>query len=164
MSFSDSIYLNIKRNPNYLQDHFKNYHAITATLKSVRSQYIHPCRVTCYAVIDTRLIFIPLVHLDLGFLIDGSQAVGSEMNFMQVLNFVRSVVRSFDISSHTTRVGLAVYSLEAFVIFNFHTYFDVNNIDQALSNVQWPGTDGPGTYIGRGTCFRLITQKESHSD
>lgn len=92
-------------------------------------------------------------HLDLGFLVDGSQAVGTELNFMQMLNFVRTVVRSFHISSHTTRVGLAVFSLEAFVIFNFHTYYDVNNVDQALSNVQWPGTDGPGTYIGRGEYF-----------
>ncbi|EDO32444.1 predicted protein [Nematostella vectensis] len=90
------------------------------------------------------------VCLDLGFLIDGSMSVGGEMNFKQIINFVWNVVQSFQVSAHFTRVGLAIFSLEAFVIFNFHTYYDKNNILDALNNVQYPGTDGPGTYIGRG--------------
>ena len=88
--------------------------------------------------------------LDLGFLIDGSAAVGGEGNFLAILNFVSSVTRSFAVSHFATRVGVVVFSLEAFVIFNFHTYFDVKNIDTALTTVQFPGTDGPGTWIGRG--------------
>lgn len=69
---------------------------------------------------------------------------------MGILNFVRSVANSFAIGHSATRIGVAVFSLEAFVIFNFHTYYDIKNIDTALSTVQFPGTDGPGTYIGRG--------------
>ena len=57
---------------------------------------------------------------------------------------------SFSVSQTLARIGVVVFSLEAFVIFNFHTYFDIQNIDQALNSVQYPGTDGPGTYIGRG--------------
>lgn len=91
-----------------------------------------------------------LVILDLGFMIDGSSAVLNEQNFRQILNFVSAVSHSFSIGHHMTRVGVVVFSLEAFVIFNFHTYFDIQNIDQALNSVQYPGTDGPGTYIGRG--------------
>lgn len=91
-----------------------------------------------------------IVILDLAFLIDGSSAVFNEQNFQQMLGFVSAVAHSFSISHHMTRVGVVVFSLEAFVIFNFHTYFDIQNIDQALSTVQFPGTDGPGTYIGRG--------------
>ncbi|XP_022785540.1 cell wall protein IFF6-like [Stylophora pistillata] len=90
------------------------------------------------------------VILDLAFLIDGSSAVGNEQNFQQLLKFVSAVSHSFSIHHDMTRVGVVVFSLEAFVIFNFHTYFDIQNIDQALSSVQYPGTDGPGTYIGRG--------------
>lgn len=88
--------------------------------------------------------------MDLAFLIDGSSAVGNEQNFKQILNFVSAVAHSFSIGHGMTRVGVVVFSLEAFVIFNFHTYFDIQNIDQALTSVQYPGTDGPGTYIGRG--------------
>ena len=91
-----------------------------------------------------------IVVLDLAFLVDGSSAVGNEQNFQQLLNFVSAVSHSFSIHHDMTRVGVVVFSLEAFVIFNFHTYFDIQNIDQALSSVQYPGTDGPGTYIGRG--------------
>lgn len=83
-------------------------------------------------------------------MIDGSSAVLNEQNFRQMLGFVSNVAHSFSIGHHMTRVGVVVFSLEAFVIFNFHTYFDIQNIDQALSTVQYPGTDGPGTYIGRG--------------
>ena len=83
-------------------------------------------------------------------MIDGSSAVLNEQNFRQILNFVSAVSHSFSIGHHMTRVGVVVFSLEAFVIFNFHTYFDIQNIDQALNSVQYPGTDGPGTYIGRG--------------
>ena len=74
----------------------------------------------------------------------------SEQNFRQILNFVSAVAHSFSIGHDSTRIGVVVFSLEAFVIFNFHTYFDIQNIDQALNSVQYPGTDGPGTYIGRG--------------
>lgn len=88
--------------------------------------------------------------MDLAFLIDGSMSVGGEANFKQILNFVWSVVQSFSVSSYMTRVGLAIFSLESFAIFNFHTYYDKNNILAALNTVQYPGTDGPGTYIGRG--------------
>lgn len=83
-------------------------------------------------------------------MIDGSSAVLNEQNFRQILNFVSAVAHSFSIGHDTTRIGVVVFSLEAFVIFNFHTYFDIQNIDQALNSVQYPGTDGPGTYIGRG--------------
>ena len=94
--------------------------------------------------------FAFIVILDLAFLIDGSSSVGNEQNFKQILMFVSTVAHSFSIGHDMTRVGVVVFSLEAFVIFNFHTYFDIQNIDQALTTVQYPGTDGPGTYIGRG--------------
>jgi hypothetical protein len=77
-------------------------------------------------------------------------AVGSEENFKQLLNFVWNVVQAFTISATKTRVGVVLSSLESFVIFNFHTYYDKSNILQALNTIQYPGTDGPGTYIGRG--------------
>ena len=73
-------------------------------------------------------------------MIDGSSAVLNEQNFRQILNFVSAVSHSFSIGHHMTRVGVVVFSLEAFVIFNFHTYFDIQNIDQALNSVQYPGT------------------------
>jgi collagen type XII alpha len=91
-----------------------------------------------------------LVCLDLAFLIDGSISVGGETNFKQIINFVWNVVQAFSVSSYLTRIAVAVFSLESFAIFNFHTYYDKANILQALNTVQYPGTDGPGTYIGRG--------------
>lgn len=88
--------------------------------------------------------------LDLGFVIDGSMAVGGEVNFKQLLNFVWNVIQSFIIGPTKTRVGIVLSALESFVIFNFHTYYEKPNILQALNTIQYPGTDGPGTYIGRG--------------
>lgn len=96
------------------------------------------------------LFLLSSVTLDLGFLIDGSSSVLGEQNFRQILNFVSIVAHSFSVGQASTRIGVVVFSLEAFVIFNFHTYFDIQNIDEALSSVQYPGTDGPGTYLGRG--------------
>lgn len=93
------------------------------------------------------------VTLDLGFLIDGSSAVGNEKNFQQIINFVSAVAHAFPLGHYKTRVGVVVCSYEALVIFNFHTYFDMRSIDQALQSITYPGTHWPGThnlYIGRG--------------
>ncbi|XP_078375014.1 cochlin-like isoform X2 [Oculina patagonica] len=93
------------------------------------------------------------VTLDLGFLIDGSSAVGNENNFKHILSFVSAVVRAFPLGYYKTRVGVVVCSFEALVIFNFQTYFDTKSIDQALASVQYPGTNWPGihnVYLGRG--------------
>lgn len=110
------------------------------------------CNFRCHKLkkkLNSFLFFFAVI-LDLGFLIDGSSAVLGEQNFRQILNFVSAVAHSFSVGHDSTRIGVVVFSLEAFVIFNFHTYFDIQNIDQALNSVQFPGTDGPGTYIGRG--------------
>lgn len=94
-----------------------------------------------------------LVILDLGFMIDGSSAVGSEQNFKQIIKFVSAVIHAFPLGHYKTRVGLVVCSSEDLVVFNFYTYFDMFSIDQALSSVKYPGTNSAGKqllYLGRG--------------
>ena len=80
--------------------------------------------------------------------------MGSEQNFKRIIKFVNAVVHAFPLGHYKTRVGVVVCSYEALVIFNFHTYFDMHSIDQALLSVRYPGAmNGPGAqrvYLGRG--------------
>ena len=46
--------------------------------------------------------------MDLGFIIDGSGSIGQD-NFKKVLDFVKDIVRNFDISQDETHIGLIVY-------------------------------------------------------
>lgn len=50
--------------------------------------------------------------VDLGFIIDGSGSIEmyGQGNFKKVLNFIKDLTRSFDVSKEGTHVGLMIYS------------------------------------------------------
>ena len=52
--------------------------------------------------------------MDLGFIIDGSGSIemSGKGNFKKVLDFVKDLTRSFDVSNEGTHVGVIVYSNE----------------------------------------------------
>lgn len=96
------------------------------------------------------LISFP-VPLDLGFLIDGSSAVGNEMNFNQILLFVMNFIQMLTISPQFTRVGIVVYSYQPMVMMTPNAEANKHSLMHVVSHIPFPGrTSAPGACIGRG--------------
>ena len=64
-------------------------------------------------------LFFPLAvgckaKADVGFIIDGSGSIeaSGKGNFKKVLDFVKDLTRSFDVSKEGTHVGIVLYSDE----------------------------------------------------
>lgn len=87
--------------------------------------------------------------LDLGFIIDSSGSIGRK-NFLRVLNFVKHIVASFQISSSQTRVGVIEYSNKPRQIFGLTTYNNQQTMLRAIDQV--PYLRG-GTFTGRALKF-----------
>ena len=80
--------------------------------------------------------------IDLGILIDASDP-SVATNWTSLLNFVSSIVASFDISSSGTHVGLIVFSRNADVQLYFNTLQEnnltVENVKRVVSNLRPKG-------------------------
>ena len=85
---------------NCLQDEFfrEDARVRNKCTKKIKRQLAHPGGVcVCVACRSPKA--------DVVFVIDSSGSIKSS-NFLKVKNFVKNVVRSFDISNNTVRVGL----------------------------------------------------------
>jgi collagen type VI alpha len=86
--------------------------------------------------------------VDLGFLIDGSASL--EMygtgTFQKCLDFIKTVVDSFDVAKEGTRVGAITFSDNSTVDFNFGTYNDKDKLDDAIDKISNPGLT---TFTGK---------------
>lgn len=78
--------------------------------------------------------------IDLGILIDGSDSV-TKKNWPNMLEFVSSVVESFDISPSGTHIGLIVFSRDAEVPLYFNTLQGNNltaeNVTKVVNNLRY---------------------------
>ncbi|KAK3697941.1 hypothetical protein QZH41_013023, partial [Actinostola sp. cb2023] len=88
--------------------------------------------------------------VDLVFLLDGSASIEryGEGNFQRCLNFIKTIVRSFEVAEDRTHVGLAIFSGEANVAFTLIEHFDIASIEKAIDQVRYPGQQN--TYTGEG--------------
>ena len=91
-------------------------------------------------------------RLDLAFLIDGSGSIerSGRGNFRRCLNFVKRVVASFAVSPSYTRVGIALFSSRAWLVFNFNRYRNKRQIFRAVDHIRYPRG---GTRIGSALRF-----------
>ena len=69
-----------------------------------------------------------------------------EDNFQLIKESTKSFVRSFNVSSATTRVGAIIYSTNSTVAFTLNQYSSEREIEEAIDNITYPGG---GTYTGQ---------------
>ena len=73
-------------------------------------------------------------------MIDGSESVTKE-NWPFMLEFVSSVLDSFDISVRGTHIGLIVFSRDAAILLYFNTLQEINltatNVTKVVNNLQY---------------------------
>ena len=79
---------------------------------------------------------------------DGSASVNfyGEDNFQLIKESMKSFVRSFNVSSSTTRVGVIVYSTNSTVVFTLNQYSSERDVEEAIENITYPSG---GTYTGQ---------------
>lgn len=85
------------------------------------------------------MCFFPLVcqsRVDLGFLIDGSGSM--RRTFIQIIDFVKTLISFFPISQSQTRIGLIVFSSKAYPVFPFNRYNSKASVIRAVDRVRFP--------------------------
>lgn len=87
--------------------------------------------------------------VDLVFLIDGSTSIEQfgMGNFKRCLNFAKTMVRNFEVSSQGTHVGVVMFTNTAKVEFTLTKYSNAADIEQAIDSIKYPGG---GTFAGEG--------------
>lgn len=91
-------------------------------------------------------------RLDLAFLIDGSGSINSagRGNFRRCIEFVKSVVSSFNVSPRHTRVGVVLFSSRAWLILDFYRSRSKAGVLSTISRIRYPRG---GTRIGKALNF-----------
>ena len=98
--------------------------------------YILPSRVTVCSA-----------KADIGILIDGSSSVTQD-KFAKLLDFTKSLVKSFSVSLDRTHIAVATASRGPHMSFDFRGFNDVPSINTAISRISYLG--GPfllGNYL-----------------
>ncbi len=87
-------------------------------------------------------------EIELGFLVDGSASVEfyGQGNFQRIKDSMKSFIRSFNVSSGATRVGVIVYSTNSTVAFTLNQFSSELDIEEAIDNITYPGGE---TFTGQ---------------
>jgi Mg-chelatase subunit ChlD len=75
-------------------------------------------------------------RMDMVFVIDASGSI-RENRFIDVLNYVRNVVKELEIAFDRVRVGVLTYSDGPRIRFNLNTYQNKEDVLQAIENIEW---------------------------
>jgi collagen type VI alpha len=73
---------------------------------------------------------------DVVFVIDSSGSI-RENRYDMVLDYVRSIVNSLEVSTDRTRIGVVIYGDNANVIFHLNTYPDKQDVLQAIDSITY---------------------------
>ena len=77
-------------------------------------------------------------RVDLVFVLDGTGSVGAT-NFERMKTFVQKMVSDFDIGPEATRVGVVVYSNEAWLAISLDAFEDARSLQDAIGGISYPG-------------------------
>ncbi|CAL8273844.1 unnamed protein product [Merluccius merluccius] len=77
-----------------------------------------------------------LNSVNIGFLIDGSSSVG-EVNFRVVINFIKAIAQSLDISDVGSRVGVVQYTYEQRMEFGLSEHLSKEAVVGALNKIRY---------------------------
>ena len=86
--------------------------------------------------------------MDLAILIDGSQSIEyfAKGNFKRCLEFVKNLLRGFNIAREGTHAGIVVFSHIAEVVFGFEKYLSLGPMLQTIDHIKYPKSS---TYTGK---------------
>ena len=73
---------------------------------------------------------------DIGILIDGSSSV-TEANFAKLLDFTKSLSKSFSVSKDHTHIAVATASRGPRMSFDFEGFNDIPSLDTAISRISY---------------------------
>uniref|UniRef100_A0A671KVJ0 VWFA domain-containing protein n=1 Tax=Sinocyclocheilus anshuiensis TaxID=1608454 RepID=A0A671KVJ0_9TELE len=88
---------------------------------------------------------------DIVFLVDGSNSIGPA-NFLQIREFLSSLVENFEVAPDRIRIGLVQYSDTPYTEFSLSTY---QNKEEILSYIQKLRYKTGGKFTGKGLEFML---------
>lgn len=97
---------------------------------------------------------------DIVFMVDGSSSIGAD-NFEQVRQFLKTLVRGFDVGPGRVRIGLVQYSNMPRTEFHLHTFQNKRAILEYISGLLYRGG---GTNTGRGLEFLLAEHFAEDAD
>ena len=89
-------------------------------------------------VLFSTITIIPLEcrALDVTILLDGSFYILDESNWVYMLEFVKGIIRLFDVNGDdNTRIALILYHDNAHVVFNLNTYMDRKSMLDAVDKI-----------------------------
>ncbi|KAK0133733.1 Cochlin [Merluccius polli] len=92
-----------------------------------------------------------LNSVNIGFLIDGSSSVG-DVNFRVVINFIKAIAQSLDISDVGSRVGVVQYTYEQRMEFGLSDHLSKEAVVGALNKIRYMNG---GTATGGGHQLRI---------
>ena len=67
-------------------------------------------------------------------------------NFQIIKDSIKTFIRTFNVSSGLTRVGVIVFSTNATAVFKLDSYTTQSDVEQAIDNITYPAG---GTYTGK---------------
>ena len=103
------------------------------TVSTSLTRHIHAC-----------LIVHPVKckgKVNLGFLVDGSGSIEhyGKGNFQKVKDFIKEMIRGFNVGKDDTHVGLVLFSSNVEVVFDFDEHYDKTNVLQEIDDMNYPG-------------------------
>ena len=95
--------------------------------------------------------------VDLAFVIDGSGSIEAygKGNFRRCLNFVKAIVRRFNINNGQTRVGIVLFSSRPRRIFGFNRFRRKYQVLNAISRIRYP-RGGTKTGYAMRYCYSRV--------
>lgn len=93
-------------------------------------------------------------RLDLAFLVDGSGSIeaAGRGNFKRCIEFVKTMVSSFNVSPQRTRVGVVLFASRAWLILDFSRSRNKAGVLNTIARIRYPRG---GTRIGKALRFIL---------
>lgn len=124
---------------------------VLSLLNVFRAQtYLHKNEYTRLASCSTVLIFeffCVLVALDLAFVVDGSNNVGSA-TFTLLMKFIKAIYHTLPVSGKGVHIGMVTFGDQGNMVFNFRQHRTISDLDLAVNQLQLPG--GSGNNAGAG--------------
>ena len=84
----------------------------------------------------TYLVCDSVLAVDILFVLDTSSGVGQE-NFNKMLQFVKEIIKVFDVNNQMTRVSVITYDSDARLVIRFTDYNNIDRLNTAIDAIQY---------------------------